>query len=198
MIKSDKFGALMELGYTSKWIEYGVLSWKQLERDLVKLHQPDSDLNTEHYRYKVLIEYVNTKSKLSNAELDHLLELIVQDPDPYMTHSFVMVHLLKRDVLTDDQFLAFGEHILASKAEISKVYLNCDLLRRLRQDGLTPDVITRCIDVGDGEVQRKLLECTNLPRDAVQALAERGANKAVRNIAAERLRSKRYTKTAQN
>jgi hypothetical protein len=187
MTENSKSTALTKLGYTSKWIEYGVLSLEQLEKDLQNYQQPNGDRNTEHYRYRVLIEYVNNKSGFSNEELDHLLELIVEDPDPLMTRSFVIFYLLKRDILTDSQFVAFGEHALAREAKISKAYLNYDVLRRLRQDGLTSDVIARCIDDGDGQVHRKLLEYADLPRYAVQALAERGANKAVRNIAQKRL-----------
>ncbi len=184
------------LGYTSKWIEYGILSLEQLKKDLSEFRQPNSDRSTEHYRYKVLIEYVDSKREFSDDEIDRLLELLVQDTDPAMAHSFVIFDLLKRDVLTDQQFTSFKSHPLAKEADISRAYSICNLLRSLQRDGLTIKVLDRCIEEGDAKVHKMLLEYTDLPYKAILALSKSGANKAVCNIAKQRLGSKQYQETA--
>ena len=184
---------LATLGYTIKWLEYGILSAEQLKVDLAEFQKDDGDPNIEHYRYRTAMNFLRGKTQWIDEEVEHLLEVVAEDPDGDMSRS-VALALLKCDTLTDQQFYKLNEHPAIKVLDVSKAHLRHDLLRFLTRESLAPQVIDRCIQEGDSTVHGRLLEFEDLPIDAVQALSTCGANKAIRNMAAQRLQSKRHRK----
>jgi len=70
--------------------------------------------------------------------------------------------------------------------KLTKICTRQRLLRLIAREGLEKGVLDKCIDEGDGIVHRHLLKHKELPPSFVEFLIERGANKAVRNMAKQR------------
>jgi hypothetical protein len=93
---------LARLGYSSSWLNYGVLTIELLiEQDQAFLTSDDE--NTEHYRYKTFNRYLHSKQQLTDIEFDNYLELTLSDKDLTMAGS-AMKSLFTEINLTDNQF----------------------------------------------------------------------------------------------
>ncbi len=182
---------LSDLGYSEKWLEYGYLTPESLARQHIRFNEPDADQNAEHYRFSVLISHLQNRKTWSEDDLEHFLEIASEDPDSAMARSAI-VALIQCESISDDQFYSLASHPRVERFEISRIHLRHDLLRSLRRHGLTKVVLDRCIREGDEIIHRALLDNDELPRIAVERLSVEGANKAVRHIAAQLLKSKKY------
>jgi hypothetical protein len=65
-----------------------------------------------------------------------------------------------------------------------------EMLRELASTGLTEETFDRFVSDGDAEVHRALLSRAELSRAQFEVLRDRGANKAIRNVAKNELRSR--------
>jgi hypothetical protein len=88
----------MEIFYTLKfsqgWIDLGIITpskLKQLETEWVK----GEDTNTEHYRWRVFLEFIKMQTSLDKKTAIALYELGENDPDISMGSS-IMAHILQR------------------------------------------------------------------------------------------------------
>ncbi len=181
---------MMVLGYTARWVELGVLTPQLLAAQVAELERGE-DRSAEHYRYGALMAFYGTRESFADAEVESLCAMLSEDPDPTMALAglVAMSHLVR---LTDAQF----ERVLASdllrEAGRSGVgprrAIECHrLLARVDEDGWTPELVTRALAEGLGFVHRELLEWDDIDRATLESLAEKGANKAVRNMARQRL-----------
>lgn len=185
---------LQLLGYTQKWLDYGVLTPERLRSDLERFREPDGDESTEHYRFALFYEYLDSRERMSDAEINHILELAMEDPDGTMAHCAVM-QLIQLDVLSDTQFHKLPSRPAFKHFDTSKTYTRHKLLRLIRREGPTEPVLSRCLAEGDGEVHRYLLDHCGLPEEFLEELADKGGNRKVRNLAWEKLgRGKRPRK----
>jgi hypothetical protein len=180
--------ALERLGYHARWIESGILTLDELARQTAQFDAPDSDQHTEHYRCATLQDFLDGKQSLSDAEVASLLELGELDPEESVRPNFPysLVHF---DGLTDEQF-----EVVAAALDTEgflRLVSRRSLLRLLSQDASQAH-FDRAIKEGDADVHRSVLERPELARHHVELLAELGANKAVRNKAAELLKSRRF------
>lgn len=90
------------LGYTSKWLDKGILTENLLDEQVL-YYNTGEDPNLEHYRYKTLIGYINKQNELTDQSLAQVLELIEQEQDVSMAAS-VAIYIMKKKALTEQQF----------------------------------------------------------------------------------------------
>jgi hypothetical protein len=83
-----------------------------------------------------------------------------------------------------DRALESGENNLV--AAVRRAVLIAELGR-----GLTEELFDKCLTAADGAVHRALVARPELTRRQLERIAEAGANRAVRNLAAVRLRELR-------
>lgn len=180
--------ALERLGYHVLWISSGVLTLGYLKRQAVQFDTPDSDQNTEHYSNAALQHYLNSKQKISDAEVASLLELGELDPEEsfrsHYPHS--LIHFAG---LTDPQF----DLVAAALDEEGFLRQVCRrrILRLLSQK-TSEQLFDRAIREGDADVHRAVLDRPELARHHLELLVTLGRNKVVRNIAVQLLRSRRF------
>jgi len=174
------------LGYTEKWLSSGILSSERLLREVKHFQSPSGDLYTEHYRAMTLSDFLSQADGLTNQEINSYLQLAYADKDGTMAHTAVLA-LLECPILTDEQFEILQHHSVVQLFKTSRVYSRQKLLRAIDREGVTPEVIDECLDKGDNKVHRRLLEF-ELGREVLEALTINGANKAIRNIAQQRLK----------
>lgn len=77
---------LNALGYTDKWIKYGLLNKTILKTQFEKFQKGD-DKNTEHYRYEAFLSWLREKESLTDQEIKNYLELALEDSDKSMAGS---------------------------------------------------------------------------------------------------------------
>lgn len=99
MINQNK---LLRLDYSQLWLDSGVLTADSLEEQIKELDLGEDD-NTEHYRYRTLINYFNTQTSFDANILEQVLQLLQCDGDKAMAGSATVI-LLKKSSLTDEQF----------------------------------------------------------------------------------------------
>jgi hypothetical protein len=171
------------LGYSSKWVEYGSLTPELLLAQVARFHTGD-DKSTEHYRYAAF-KLLQRRAAFSEREFDQYVELATLDPDPGMSTA-ALIDLIHHPGVTEEQLEALYAHPYVQK--LPRLVKKDRLLRALHQGSVPIETLQQCVDEGDSGVHRALLDLPDLPRSIVEALQQRGGNKAVRNIAAVRLK----------
>jgi hypothetical protein len=175
-----------QLQFSDQWLRLGLLT----EDELCALgheYELSEDKNTEHYRYRVFRQYLASHMPLSSSMADALYELGKEDPDHVMggamKHDIVGLKECPDNVL--EKALASGENHLVKAVRGKK------LLAELNS-GLTEDLFARCLESHEDYIQRELLARPELTRRQLEQLAESGCNRAVRNMAAVRLRDSHH------
>lgn len=93
---------LRSLGYTQQWIDYGILTHEQLQNQSAEFAS-GADPHPEHYRYRTISSYINTRTHMKNEEVGNLLKLMIEDEDSTMASSAALL-LLKQAYISDEQF----------------------------------------------------------------------------------------------
>jgi hypothetical protein len=150
-------------------------------------YESGSDKNTEHYRYRVFREYLAAHRPLSPEMADAIFELGREDPDTIMGMAMMheIIKLPECPPGVQEKVLASGDKSLGALVRRTRLLAELDF-------GLSEDLFERCLASQDAEIERRLLERAELTRNQLEQLAEAGTNRAVRNTAGARLRSKRY------
>lgn len=93
---------LLRLGYSRLWLDSGVLTNDQLEKQIEELDTGEDD-NTEHYRYRAFTDYFNAQASFDDNALQQVLQLLQNDEDTTMAGA-ATANLLEKSGLTDEQF----------------------------------------------------------------------------------------------
>jgi|SRR5688572_9397030 len=174
------------LGFGDQWLRLGLLTEDGL-RALVQEYEASDDKSTEHYRYRVFSRFLASHRPLSPRLAEALYELGRDDPYPPAGGAMMLdvVSLAECPAEVLERASASGEDHLVRAVLRRRFFEELDA-------GLTEGLFARCLDGRDPLMQRALLERPELTRGQLEQLAGAGANRAVRNMAAERLRGRRY------
>lgn len=187
---SDK---LSVLNYSDLWLKFGFLTEEELDEQ-IKIFETSDDKSTEHYRYASFNKFLNSRDEFTDDEIDKYLHLAKIDTDEWMAESAVR-RLLQHRKLTDDQFEkicnALGLYGKRTEKFISREILYRNLRKAVgAEEGLTEDIFLEFFNQGDGDVHRFLI--WHADKNQMELIAEKGASKAVRNIAKQELRSRKF------
>lgn len=188
MSDSTRF-ALDLLGYHPKWLEYGMVDAAFLQRQRAEFTISD-DQNTEHYRYGAFQAALRGRDTLPDDLIGHYVELAELEADPAMAGS-ALADLIQWRGLTEWQRERLSVHPAFAEPFLQKGIIRRRLLDRLLSESLTDALFEECLAEKDGVIERAVLEASSITRDQVQRLAASGANRAIRNIAAQRVQQKR-------
>jgi hypothetical protein len=171
------------LQFSDDWFRLGLLTDTRLS-ELTSEFESSDDQNSEHYRYRVFCEFLKAQRSLSTSMAEDLFELGRIDPDSVLGVAMMadIVSSPGCDKTVLDKALGSGEVALV------RVAIRAGLLAEINA-GLTQELFDRCLESGDSVIERTLLEKDEISLSQIQQLAIQGSSKAVRNIAAERLRS---------
>ncbi|MFN3651932.1 MAG: hypothetical protein ACK47B_20350 [Armatimonadota bacterium] len=173
------------LGFTSRWSELGVVTPDRLA-ELGRIFERGEDPHPEHYRYYAFREYLSGSRPIDPDQCEALYSLGGEDPDPAMGRA-MMHDILKLSECPDEM----RERAFASgESDLVRLVSRLRLYAELRT-GLTEATFDRIFSSGDGGAQRELLRIHPLSTAQLERLAATGATRAVRNLAAEALRSAR-------
>ena len=131
MISTKVQEQLFNLGYTKKWLDFGVLTEDKL-RDQIKELELGIDDNQEHYRYKTLLTYFNEQTSFDDLEIENVLALLKSDSDKSMASSATL-ELLKKPFLDNNQFNAVAS-FLQTFGDWTKKHIAKAIDQRIKND----------------------------------------------------------------
>lgn len=184
----DERADLALLEYDPLWVSSGFLPPASLAKQARKFRF-GPDRNTEQYRYAAFCAVLDGRERLTDAEIDTFVALVLRDPDMVMARG-ALINLLRWDGLTPEQFAALrarpecAEPVFVHAAERRE--LNDQLLTNGPSDGL----LARALDGGETWLQRALADHPDATPGQLRRLAERGGSRAIRNVAAGRLKAR--------
>ena len=181
---------LKKLGYSRKWLNYGFLDLDRLEEQGLQLASGE-DPNPEHYRFRTFRSILSSRSRLSDEDVDHYIELASEDPDQTMGLS-ALKELAEWRNLEESGYQKLSTHRDSQTAPMRGALLLGRAMRDAHASRFTPESCTTYIEAGHSEVQRLLLDFAELSRDQLERLREIGQTRAVRNMAAAKLRMRRW------
>ena len=169
------------LGFTDQWFSLGILTEDQL-RQHGNTYETSDDKFGEHYRYRAFCSYLQVHRPLPASIAEALYELGESDPDPSMGGA-MMADIIR---LIECPASVSAKALGSDRMHLVKVAKRQGLLSELRRIPLDADLFDRCVEDGDSVIQRYLLDEFGLSPMQLQTLAERGINRAVRNIASSK------------
>lgn len=174
--------SLSLLGYTVKWLDYGLLTPELLSAQIHTFKHAENK-NPEHYRYASFRNYLADKEILTDEELTRYIGLAMTDEDRVIAGA-ALVDVFKTQ-LTQTQFHTLIAQLETLGTWTSTVISRQILLRRLKQEVLTEALFEECFAQGDNVVQEYLIHLSN--REQLQILASKGRTKRIRSMALEQL-----------
>lgn len=153
---------------------------------LVRAFEAGDDPHPEHARWGAFRAFLAESRPLPPALAVALYELGERDPDEAagLAMMSAVAWLPECPAEVQDRALAAGRRVLAAGVRRNR------LLGELSGE-LTDDLFERCLASADGALQRTLIDRPGLTPQRLERIAAEGANRAVRNLAAARLRRRR-------
>ena len=187
MTEDDSNWAKETLGYTDQWLELGIPTFEVYQAQRQDWSEHGAGRNTEHYRYAAWRKFWSDRESISNELLRQCISLAISDADPAIGRA--MLHdILKTSRLSDQQFQMVREEM--SDPSEMKIVERYSLFRQLRTDQ-SLESLDRAVRHGDSIVQRHVIDNYRLSRPTLEFLEEKGAVRAVRNLARQHLLSRK-------
>lgn len=179
---------IKELGYSPKWLDYGFLN-KNILKSQIHEYGKGEDLNTEHYRYRTFLRFMESKESLSDLEIEHFVELASEDGDRAMAGSAVKM-LFFSPILSEKQYQYVKSKLAGFGEWTKKVIVKQDLLKRLDSEGITFELFLECweykVDFEDNSLVKSILEKTEDSR-ILKFIAESKISKKIKLDACRKL-----------
>ena len=180
---------LAKLHYDPKWLEYGLIDLPFVNEQ-VKRYESGDDDNIEHYRYAAFRKLLEGAGSIDDLTLDRYVELAELDEDQEMAEAALGL-LLRHNGLTEQQLNRIKTRQIFATRPLQNIIEQVQLLHELDSPTVTDAVFDRCVSIGKSEVQRKLLSKSKISPEQLAVLTDKGANRAIRNLARNQLRRHR-------
>lgn len=182
---------LTELGYTSEWLEWGIVEKQYLEVQYSEFCR-SHDKNQEHYRCRAFADFLGRYTQMTDELVDRVLRLTDSGPDKCDLRINRMFALIGSRILSDEQHFALaGRYPRFLEPALVRLYRRESILRKIRRSGLA-DRFSEIQASEDKVLQVYVLDHPEVERNHLQWLTECGANKRIRNRAAAMLRSRKF------
>lgn len=183
---------LSKLGYSHKWIAYGLLDEPTFNQQLAEFNK-EQDENTGQYRYTSLMAWLKPKKTLTNKEVDRFLEIASQDEDKEMAGSAVK-ELFISPIISESQFGFIASKMPPFGKGAKKLATREVLTKRLKKEELTEDLFVACFDYKLEFKDNRLIDIIiQETEDTVllDRLASSQSGKQIRTRASKKLRQVR-------
>ncbi len=149
------------------------------------------DADDEHARYAAFKAILSDNATLDDDTIDRYIMSAAADEDHIMAQA-ALIDLLAWSGLTDRQFVLVCARMPFDSPTLQRIKTRYSILRELRRaEGFSDDLMHRIIESNDAKLQREALNRWNLPPQYLNTLSDRGATRAVRNIATSKMKSRR-------
>jgi hypothetical protein len=182
----------LALNYSDLWFKFGFLTEEDLHEQ-IKIFET-SDRDAEHFRYQSFQRFLFSRKEFTDDEIDKYLQLAKIDEDEIMAGAAI-VNLLSHRELSDYQFEKACDALSQFGDWTKKIILREILYRKFNkairnEEIFKEEVFLEFLNIGNGDVHRVLIEYAN--KVQMELIAEKGATRAVRNIAKQELRSRKF------
>ena len=188
---------LKDLGYTEKWVDYGLLT-EEILTDQFSEFQKGEDPNTEHYRYGTFKHWLSLKNQFTNLEIERFIELALEDSDQLMAGSAAK-DLFTHPNISDNQFDWIKTELSKFGAWTIKLIQREELKKRIEKETLTKELVQSCIkhrQVFNENVLIELVINKAGEIDIVDQFTTNDFGKRIKNLANEKI--KRIKKAGNN
>ncbi len=176
--------AIKKLGYTNKWLDFGIITEDYLLKQYDKINN-SADNNPEHYRSAAFTDYLESKNRLTDQEIDNIFQLKEEGSEAFSLHTCRIIELIYSNLLSDSQLQSISGYNDVQNDPINQCYLRTILKRKINQQGLTNDVFEEIKNTKDFTIHEYVLELPDLTLEHILWFTEHGANKRVKNIAGQ-------------
>jgi hypothetical protein len=182
--------AYRRLGYTPDWVSLGIVSEDYVLKQY-KTIASSNDKHAEHYRTKGFYHYLNSKTTFTNQEVEAIFSLKDKGPDNYNLHENRIIELIHSQKLSDNQLNSLNKFPEVLEPPIQKQYFRVRLIRKIEALGIA-ECFKEIMETQGSSIHEYVLKIGELSHEHLVWLSESGLNKRLRNIAKQRLNSKRY------
>ncbi len=180
---------LARLDYAPQWMECGFLDANALQAQLHEWETGD-DPNREHYRYASFCRVLADRTDLTDAEIACYLDLVARDADKAMAGA-ALGNLADWPRLSSVQVEYLRRHPQFDVPVLQKLFAIRDLSEALSAPTCDADTFANLVTIRNAHVQRAFIERDRLTDEQLATLTQDGASRAVRNVAAEKLRKRK-------
>lgn len=179
---------LSKLGYNKKWIRFGILTEENIAAQLAHFEESKGEL-PESYRYTSYLNWLGKKTSLSNREVEKYMELTLEDPNPEMAGAAAKA-LFESPLVTEAQFNILRLQFPAFGDWTDKVIQRETLNRRLKKEGITPELLHECLqfknEFADNRFLVQIIEKTE-EIDVLSTIKDAGVGKRIRTLADKKI-----------
>jgi len=179
---------LEKLGYTEKWLEYGLLDAAAFKAQL-KEFSKEKDSTPEQIRFKTFISWLQSKKKITKKEIENYLEIALEDNDALMSGSAVR-ELFVSPILTEAQFELVMYRLPEFGSWTQKLITRELLKKRLEKEELTDALFDACMEYKEKFKDNRLLVQIIQQSEDVALLArfaDNGSGKQIRTLARKKI-----------
>ncbi|MGB0868350.1 MAG: hypothetical protein ACPGSD_02020 [Flavobacteriales bacterium] len=134
---------LSTLGYTKKWLRYGLLTEEQFAEQL-KHYKASEEEIAENYRYTSFINWIKDQESFTDREIENFIELAVDDTNTEMSGMAVKT-LFESSKLTPKQFETLCIQLPTFGDWTKKIIEREKLVRRIESEELTMELLHECL-----------------------------------------------------
>ena len=157
----------------------------------------DDTSSPEHERHAVFTSRLAALESLPNDLLESLIAEAAADPDVAMGGS-VLALIAEHRLLSGAQRSSLLSHPQYQQPFLQHRIRRATLLMLLGAPSLSDDLLAQCIAFPDAPVHRALLSHPAIGHPHLAALRDHGANRAIRKIAAQRLKAHAHSQAGPN
>lgn len=179
---------LEDLGYTEKWLEFGLLNEEILIKQFAKI-RIDEDFSAEYYRYEAFLNWLNQKSSITDLEISNYIELALEDSDQLMAGSAVQ-ELFTSSIISEIQFNRIKKDLVKFGNWTLKLIKRQELKRKIDSEPITEELLEDCINYTkkfEETVLLKLIIESSNNLEFITNFTSNDYGKKIRNLANEKL-----------
>ncbi len=179
------------IGYSSDWIELGILSEKDVVEQ-ISIFKESDDKNQEHYRHQTFLKFLQTKTVLNDSEIDGIFKLEDFGEDGCNLKTQRIIALLHSELLSREQLLSLSNYEEMKEEPVKKNYKRKLFFSELMDTGFSEKMFQEIQETKDTFIQEISFECDTLGKEQITWLYENGLSKKIRKMAKNRLGSRKY------
>jgi hypothetical protein len=183
--------ALEALGYTTAWLEWGLLDRERLAEQYARF-EAGGTRKTDTYRSHTIAAWLDATGAISDAQLDGFLSLMDADPDPKLAQGAI-ARLIQSPRISPEQLARIARSDPKLMRRHGPLIRRTYLTRRMAE-GVTDELIEQVIELQDASVQTRLIRDARLSRKHAERLAQSAINMTIRENARAWLQDKKAWK----
>lgn len=187
--------AIASLHFHPKWFEQDWLPAAFFEQQIERFKHPQRDedygwQHLEYHRYLAFKTVLTSHERLNDEQVEQYIELCQLDEDQGMASAALRDLLLWRGFAKEqyDQIIA---HPAFDETHLQKTIWRNKMSLELLSDSVSDAAFTEITERRDTTFERRLVDSVGISCRQLEVLAEKGINRAVRNIAKNRLGRRR-------